>query len=184
MVRLTLRIVPPIMLIAAVWVLWREFHHLDFAAVRAAMALQVEVRSPTVFAVLLSIVSFILMGLIEWVENALDGQRCRVQHWSDAAGGTKYRSWPTAIAHTPSGPILHDLQRYASAHAFYDRYGVSLTPGRRLRRCSPPHVVRGRTRQHLSGAGLLLASQADLDRTAFAPAVGRALGGALLLPRR
>ena len=93
-VRLGLKIVPPIMLAAAGWVLWREFHKLDFAAVKAAMA---GWGMPSiVLALLLSAVSFLLMGAIEWVGLRWTGARVPLRtppRWA--------RSWPT-LSPTPS----------------------------------------------------------------------------------
>ena len=57
-----LRVIPFILLAAAVWVLWREFHHLSWAAGSAAIAgwgLQA-----IAIALALSVLSFALMGAI------------------------------------------------------------------------------------------------------------------------
>lgn len=166
-VRLTLRIVPPIMLIAAVWVLWREFHKLDFDAVSAAMAGWG--MTSILLALLLSVVSFLLMGAIEWVGLRWTG--ARVPFGPTQAGSFM----ANAIAHAIGANLLTSG---AIRARFYDRYGVSLTQVAGTTLFAAMSFGVGLAA--LSGAGLLLASQADLDRTAFTPAVGRWLGGALV----
>ena len=72
-VRLALRVTPLVLLAAAGWVLWREFHHLSFAAVAASMA--VWGAGSIAAAVALSALSFLLMGAIEWVGLRWTGAR-------------------------------------------------------------------------------------------------------------
>jgi uncharacterized membrane protein YbhN (UPF0104 family) len=166
-VRLALRVVPVIMLAAAAWVLWREFHHLSFAAVTAAMA-GWGLRA-TLLSLTLAVLSFLLMGAIEWVGLRWTGARVPF-------GATQMGSFmANAIAHAIGANLLTSGAIRARV---YDRYGVNLTQ------------VAGTTLfaglsfgvgiAALSGSGLLLASHADLARTAIAPAVGRGLGAALL----
>lgn len=166
-VGLALRIVPPVMLVAAAWVLWREFHHLSVAAVSAAMA-GWGGRS-IALAVALSVVSFLLMGAIEWV-----GLR-----WTDArvpfAASQLGSFLANAIAHAIGANLLISG---AIRARFYDRYGVSLIQVAGTTLFSALSFGVGLAA--LSGAGLLLASHADLARTAIPPAVGRALGAALV----
>ena len=167
-VRLGLRIVPPVMLIAAIWVLWREFHKLNFAAVSAHVADWG--LSSILLAIVLSVVSFLLMGGIEWVGLRWTGARVPL-------GATQVGSFmANAIAHAIGANLLISS---AVRARFYDRYGVSLTQvaGTTLFGA----VAFGVGLSALSGAGLLLASHEDLARTAIPPAVGRGLGIALLL---
>ena len=166
-VRLGLRIIPPIMLVAAVWVLWREFHKLSFAAVSAAMA-GWGLRS-ILLALALSVVSFVLMGAIEWVGLRWTG--AKVPLLATQAGSFM----ANAIAHAIGANLLISG---AIRARFYDRYGVSLTQvaGTTLFAALSFGVGLGA----LSGAGLLLALHADLARTAIPPSVGRWLGAALL----
>jgi glycosyltransferase 2 family protein len=166
-VGLALRIVPPIMLVAAIWVLWREFHKLDFAAVSAAMA-GWGMRS-IVFALLLSVVSFLLMGAIEWVGLRWTG--AKVPFGPTQAGSFM----ANAIAHAIGANLLTSG---AIRARFYDRYGVSLAQVAGTTVFAAMSFAVGLAA--LSGVGLLLASHADLARTAIPPAVGRWLGGALV----
>jgi uncharacterized membrane protein YbhN (UPF0104 family) len=166
-VRMALRIVPPVMLVVAIWVLWREFHHLSFAAVSAHMAAWGP-RS-ILLALALSVVSFLLMGAIEWVGLRWTGARVPL-------GATQVGSFlANAIAHAIGANLLISG---AIRARFYDRYGVSLSQvaGTTLFAA----LSFGVGLAALSGAGLLLASQADLARTAIPPPVGRALGAALV----
>jgi uncharacterized membrane protein YbhN (UPF0104 family) len=164
---LALRIVPPIMLVAAVWVLWREFHKLSFTAVSTAMA-GWGTRG-VALALALSLVSFLLMGAIEWTGLRWTGAKVPF-------GATQVGSFlANAIAHAIGANLLISG---AIRARFYDRYGVSLTQvaGTTLFAALSFGVGLGA----LSGAGLLLASNADLARTAIAPAVARWLGAALV----
>jgi uncharacterized membrane protein YbhN (UPF0104 family) len=162
-----LRIVPVILLAAAVWVLWREFHHLSLTAVSAAMAgwgLQA-----IALAVALAVISFLLMGAIEWVGLRWTG--ARVPFWPTQMGSFL----ANAIAHAIGANLLISG---AIRARFYDRYGVSLTQvaGTTLFAAAAFGVGLAA----LSGGGLLLASSADLARTAIPPLVGRGLGVTLL----
>jgi len=166
-VRLGLRVVPPVMLLAAVWVLWREFHKLSFAAVSAHMA-DWGLYAITL-ALILSVLSFALMGAIEWVGLRWTGARVPL-------GATQAGSFlANAIAHAIGANLLISS---AIRARFYDRYNVSLTQvaGTTLFAALSFGVGLGA----LSGGGLLLASHEDLARTAIPPLVGRALGVALL----
>lgn len=166
-VRVGLRIVPVILLAAAVWVLWREFHRLSFAAVTAAMA-GWGLRA-IALSLALAVVSFLLMGAIEWVGLRWTGARVPF-------GPTQMGSFmANAIAHAVGANLLISG---AIRARFYDRYGVNLTQVAGTTLFAATSFGVGLAA--LSGAGLLLTSQADLARTAFAPAVGRGLGAALL----
>lgn len=165
--RLALRIVPPLLLIAAVWVLWREFHTLSLTAVRGEMA-RWGPRA-IVMALSLSALSFLLMGAIEWVGLRWTGAR-------PPLAATQVGSFlANAIAHALGANLLISG---AIRARFYDRYGVTLAQvaGTTLF----AGVAFGVGLGALSGAGLLLASSADLARTAIPPTVARILGGALL----
>jgi uncharacterized membrane protein YbhN (UPF0104 family) len=114
--RLGLRIVPPILLVAAVWVLWREFHKLSFEAVKAAMAGWGV--TAIVLTLVLSVVSFLLMGLIEWVGLRWTGARVPM-------GATQMGSFlANGIAHAIGANLLTSG---AIRARFYERFGVSLT---------------------------------------------------------
>jgi uncharacterized membrane protein YbhN (UPF0104 family) len=167
-IRLVLRIVPPVMLVAAVWVLWREFHKLSLTAVSAAMAgWGVEA---IVLALALAVLSFLLMGAIEWVGLRWTGAQVPL-------GPTQMGSFlANAIAHAIGANLLISG---AIRARFYDRYGVTLTQVAGTTVFAAASFGVGLAA--LSGGGLLLASHADLARTAIPPAVGRGLGAALLL---
>jgi uncharacterized membrane protein YbhN (UPF0104 family) len=166
-VRWALRVVPPVMLVAAAWVLWREFHKLSFEAVKAAIA---GWGLTAIFATLvLSVVSFLLMGLIEWV-----GLR-----WT----GAKVPMGPTQMGSFLANGIAHAiganlLTSGAIRARFYERFGVSLAQAAGATLFAAFSFGVGLAA--LSGAGLLLASGADLDRTAITPVAARAMGAALL----
>jgi len=162
-----LRVVPPVMLVAAVWVLWREFHKLSFAAVSAAIA---GWGAPSVaLALALSVLSFLLMGAIEWVGLRWTGAKVPL-------GATQAGSFlANAIAHAIGANLLISG---AIRARFYDRYGVTLTQVAGTTVFAAASFGVGLAA--LSGAGLLLASQADLARTAIPPIVGRGLGATLI----
>lgn len=165
--RLAVRVAPPLLLVAAGWVLWREFHGLSLAAVSAAMA----GWGPRAIAMalLLSALSFLLMGAIEWVGLRWTGAR-------PPLAATQVGSFlANAIAHALGANLLVSG---AIRARFYERYGVSLTQvaGTTLF----AGVAFGVGLGALSGAGLLLASSADLAHTAIPPTVARILGGVLM----
>jgi glycosyltransferase 2 family protein len=166
-VRVTLRIVPVILLAAAAWVLWREFHRLSFAAVSQHMAAWGP--NSILLALAFTVISFLLMGAIEWVGLRWAGARVPF-------GATQMGSFmANAIAHAIGANLLTSG---AIRARFYDRYGVNLTQVAGTTLFAGMSFGVGIAA--LSGAGLLLASHADLARTAIAPAVGRGLGVALL----
>jgi uncharacterized membrane protein YbhN (UPF0104 family) len=166
-VRIALRVVPVILLAAAVWVLWREFHKLSFTAVSAAMA-GWGLRS-ILLALALAVVSFLLMGAIEWVGLRWTGARVSL-------GATQMGSFlANAIAHAIGANLLISG---AIRARFYDRHGVSLTQVAGTTVFAA--VAFGVGLAALSGTGLILASHAELARTAIPPPAGRALGVVLL----
>ncbi len=164
---LVLRVVPPVMLLAAIWVLWREFHKLSFAAVSHHMAAW---GWPAIlYALALSAVSFLLMGGIEWVGLRWTGAQVPL-------AATQIGSFlANAIAHAIGANLLISS---AVRARLYNRYSVSLTQvaGTTVFAAMAFAVGLGA----LSGAGLLLASHHDLARTAIPPLVGRTLGVTLL----
>ncbi len=157
------RIVPPVMLLAAVWVLWREFHKLSFAAVSHHMAAWGP--NAIALALVLSFVSFLLMGAIEWVGLRWTG--ARVPFVATQVGSFL----ANAIAHAIGANLLTSS---AVRARLYNRYSVSLAQvaGTTIFSALAFGVGLGT----LSGVGLLLASHADLARTAIPPIIGRALG--------
>jgi len=166
-IQLALRVVPPVMLIAAIWVLWREFHKLSFTAVSHHMAAWGWHAILDTLA--LSIVSFLLMGGIEWVGLRWTGAKVPF-------GATQFGSFlANAIAHAIGANLLISS---AVRARLYDRHGVTLTQvaGTTLFAAMAFAVGLGA----LSGAGLLLASKSDLARTAIAPAMARTLGVVLV----
>ncbi|MGZ3376538.1 MAG: lysylphosphatidylglycerol synthase domain-containing protein [Phenylobacterium sp.] len=166
-VRWALRIVPPVMLVAAIWVLWREFHKLSFEAVKAAMAGWG--LTAIILTLVLSVVSFLLMGLIEWVGLRWTGARVPM-------GPTQVGSFlANGIAHAIGANLLTSG---AIRARFYDRYGVSLAQAAGATLFAAFSFGVGLAA--LSGVGLLLASGADLERTAIPPVAARALGAGLL----
>ncbi len=165
--RLGLRIVPPILLVAAVWVLWREFHKLSFESVKAAMAGWGVVA--IVMTLVLSVASFLLMGLIEWVGLRWTGARVPM-------GPTQLGSFlANGIAHAIGANLLTSG---AIRARFYERFGVSLTQAAGATLFAAFSFGVGLSA--LSGAGLLLASSADLSRTAMPLLAARGLGAGLL----
>ena len=166
-VRLALRVVPPILLVAAIWVLWREFHKLSFAAVSAAVAGWG--LTAILLTLVLSVTSFLLMGAIEWVGLRWTGAKVPV-------GPTLMGSFlANGIAHAIGANLLTSG---AIRARFYERFGVSLTQAAGATLFAALSFGVGISA--LSGVGLLLASNADLARTAIPLVAGRSLGGALL----
>ena len=112
MTHVALRVIPFILLAAAAWVLWREFRHLSWAAVSAAIAgwgLQA-----IAIALVLSVLSFALMGAIEWVGLRWTGARVSI-------AATQMGSFlANAIAHAIGA---HLLISGAIRARFYGRFG-------------------------------------------------------------
>jgi uncharacterized membrane protein YbhN (UPF0104 family) len=122
-----------------------------------------------VLTLVLSVASFLLMGLIEWV-----GLR-----WT----GAKVPMGPTQMGSFLANGIAHAiginlLTSGAIRARFYERYGVSLSQAAGATVFAAFSFGVGLAA--LSGAGLLLASSADLDRTAITPITARVLGAALI----
>ena len=93
-----LRILPVVLLVAAAWVLWGEFHKLSLQAVLHAIA-GWGVTAVTL-AILLSAASFVLMAVIEWVGLRWTGARVPLR--TVAAGSFL----ANAIAHAVGANLL------------------------------------------------------------------------------
>jgi len=163
----TLRILPFALLIAAAWVLWREFHNLSLAAVLRAM--QAWGAGSILMALALSAASFGLMGVIEWVGLRWTGARLP---WATAMAGSFLSN---AIAHSIGANLL---VAGAIRARFYDRHGVRLSQVAATTLFTGMSFAVGLAA--LSGGGLLLARSEDLAATAIPVAVARTLGVVLL----
>ena len=165
--RRVLRLLAPILLAAAAAVLWREFHHLRLAEVTQAMAAWGPGR--IFVATILSILSFALMGAIEWVGLRWTGAQVP---WLPAMGVSFIAN---AVAHSIGANLLVSG---AIRARLYERYGVNLIQTAGATLFAAMSFAVGISA--LSGAGLLLASPDDLAATAIPPNLARALGGALV----
>jgi uncharacterized membrane protein YbhN (UPF0104 family) len=166
-VKRTLGILPFALLTAAGWVLWREFHHLSLAAVLKAMSAWGE--EAIIASLILSIASFVLMGVIEWVGLRWTGARLP---WGAALAGSFLAN---AIAHSIGANLLVSGAIRARV---YDRFGVRLSQVAATTLFAGMSFAVGLAA--LSGGGLLLARSADLAATAIPVAVARLLGMVLL----
>ena len=165
--RLALRVVPVLLLIAAGWVLWREFHKLSFDAVVHAIAGWG--ATAVGLALALSAASFMLMAVIEWVGLRWTGARIPL-------GPVLLGSFlANAIAHAVGANLLISGAIRART---YDRYGVTLAQVAGTTVFAA--VSFGVGLSALSGGGLLLASPAELGATAIPLPVARGLGAALV----
>jgi uncharacterized membrane protein YbhN (UPF0104 family) len=162
-----LRAIPALLLPAAGWVLWREFHKLSLAAVGEAIAGWG--LTAIALALVLSAGSFVLMAIIEWVGLRWTGARVPLR---TVALGSFLAN---AIAHAVGANLLTSGAIRART---YDRHGVRLSQVAGATVFAA--VSFGVGLSALSGGGLLLASQRELDATAITPLVARALGSALL----
>jgi uncharacterized membrane protein YbhN (UPF0104 family) len=166
-VKRTLAILPLALLVAAGWVLWREFHHLRLSDVVDAMS---RWGAGSILASLaLSVASFILMGVIEWIGLRWTGARLP---WGPALAGSFLAN---AIAHSIGANLLVSG---AIRARLYDRFGVRLSQVAATTLFAGMSFAVGLAA--LSGGGLLLARSADLAATAIPVPVARALGVALL----
>jgi uncharacterized membrane protein YbhN (UPF0104 family) len=162
-VRRALHILPFVLLAAAGWVLWREFHHLSLAEV--AQAMRAWGPGSILAAIALSVGSFILMGVIEWV-----GLRWTGAHlpWGPALAGSFLAN---AIAHSIGANLLVSG---AIRARLYDRYGVTLSQVAATTLFAGMSFAVGLAA--LSGGGLLMARSEDLAATAIPVGVARTLG--------
>jgi uncharacterized membrane protein YbhN (UPF0104 family) len=166
-VRWALRILPIILLIAAAWVLWREFHKLSWEAVAHAIAGWGV--AAIILAVVLSAASFGLMAVIEWVGLRWTGAKVPLR---TVALGSFLAN---AIAHAVGANLL---TAGAIRARMYDRHKVTLTQVAGATLFAGVSFAVGLAA--LSGGGLLLASGGELDATAITPPVARGLGIALV----
>lgn len=166
--RWALRIVPLVLLAAAAVVLWREFRTLSFAEVTGAM--RAWGWGAILMALALSFVSFVLMGVVEWL-----GLR-----WV----GARVPWWPTMFGSYLANAIAHSLGANllvsgAIRARLYDRFGVTLSQVAATTLFAGMSFAVGIAA--LGGMGLLFASREELAATAISVPVAHGLGAALLL---
>lgn len=166
--RIALRLLPLVLLVAAVFVLRREFRGLSWDDVTAAMDGWGHLAIAA--SLLLSVLSFVLMGVIEWLGLRWAGAKLP---WSVALVGSFLSG---AIGHAIGANLL---VAGAVRARLYDRYGVSLTQVAATTLFNGMAFAVGLSA--LGGAGLLLASGAELDATAVPVQLARAVGALLLL---
>ncbi|HEY8617797.1 YbhN family protein [Phenylobacterium sp.] len=165
--RWVLRLVPLILLGAAGYVLWRDYHHL------ALQDLLTEVRrwgpGSIVAALLFSALSFLLMGVVEKVGLTWTGARLP---WRPTLGAAFIAN---AIAHSLGANLLVSG---AVRARLYERYGVSLTQVAGATLFQGFSFAVGIST--LAGVGLLLATPQALAASAIATPVARTTGAVLL----
>ncbi|WP_091738627.1 lysylphosphatidylglycerol synthase transmembrane domain-containing protein [Phenylobacterium immobile] len=161
--RWALRLVPVVLLIAAIGILWREFHELSLIQVLRAM--RAWGPGSIAAALALSAVSFILMGFVERLGLRWAG--ARVPTSSVFAGAFL----ANAIAHSLGANLL---VAGAIRAKFYERYGVG------LRQVAATTLFNGLAfavgLSALGGACMLLAPPSELARTAAPANVARTFG--------
>jgi len=166
-VKLALKILPLVLLVAAIFVLRREFKGLSWDAVVSTMIGWG--YGPVAAAIGLSIVSFLLMGVVEWLGLRWVGARLP---WGVALAGSFLSS---AIAHAVGANLLVSG---AIRARLYDRYGVN------LRQVAGATLFGGMSFAvgigALGGAGLLIASPAELAATAIPVQLGRTAGALMV----
>jgi uncharacterized membrane protein YbhN (UPF0104 family) len=163
--RWALRLVPLVLLAVAGVVLWREFHHLSFGEVTGAMRAWGE--SAILMALLLSAVSFVLMGIVEWLGLRWAGARLP---WGPAMAGSFLAN---AIAHSLGANLLVSG---AIRARLYDRFGVNLAQVAATTLFGGVSFAVGLAA--LGGSGLLLAGPRELAASAIPPVLAKALGAA------
>jgi uncharacterized membrane protein YbhN (UPF0104 family) len=163
-----LRLIPVLLLIAAAGVLWREFHKLSLEEVVGAIAAWGP--NPILGALGLSALSFLLMGVVEWL--GLRWARARMP-WAPVLSGCFLAN---AIAHTLGANLLVSG---AVRARLYDRYGVSLTQVAATTLFGGMSFAVGIAA--LGGGGMLFASHEALAATAAPVTVARGVGAALMI---
>jgi uncharacterized membrane protein YbhN (UPF0104 family) len=162
-----LRIIPLVLLCAAAVVLWREFHHLSIGEVTAAM--RAWGHDAILAALALSAVSFVLMGVVEWLGLRWVGARLP---WGPALAGSFLAN---AIAHSLGANLLVSG---AVRARLYDRFGVS------LKQVAATTLFHGFSFavgiSALGGAGLLFSARSQIAATSISVPVARVLGALLL----
>ena len=166
-IKLTLRIVPVVLLIAAFFVLRREFRNLSWDSV--ARAMDGWGHAAMAGALALSVLSFLLMGVVEWLGLRWAG---KTLPWGTAIAGSFLAG---AIGHAIGANLL---VAGAVRARLYERHGVGLTQvaGATLFNGMSFAVGLGA----LGGGGLLLASHAELAATAIPVWLARAAGALLV----
>lgn len=165
--RWLLRIVPIVLLVAAVGVLWREFHHLSLAEVARSMDDWGHGR--ILAAVALAALSFVLMGVVEWLGVRWSGASVP---WGPVLAGSFLAN---AIAHAVGANLLVSGALRAR---FYDRYQVNLTQVAATTLFSGMSFAVGIAA--LGGAGLAFSPAHQISATAIPLHVARAVGGGLV----
>jgi uncharacterized membrane protein YbhN (UPF0104 family) len=166
--RWALRLVPLVLLLAAAYVLWREFHHLSFAAVARSMNAWGHAR--ILAALLLSGFSFILMGVVEWLGVRWSGARIP---WGPVLAGSFLAN---AIAHSVGANLLVSG---AVRARLYDRYQVTLTQVAATTLFGGVSFAVGLGA--LGGAGLAFSAARQIEATAIPLQLARGLGATLLV---
>jgi uncharacterized membrane protein YbhN (UPF0104 family) len=165
--KLALRIVPLVLLVAAFFVLRREFRGLSWTAV--ARAVDGWGHAAILGALLLSALSFLLMGVVEWLGLRWAGAKLP---WGAAISGSFLSG---AIGHAIGANLL---VAGAVRARLYDRYGVGLTQVAATTLFNGISFAVGLSA--LGGSGLLLASHAELAATAIPIPLARGAGALLL----
>jgi len=166
--RWLLRVTPAVLLVAAVWVLWREFHHLSLAAV--AQSMDDWGHGRILAALALAAFSFLLMGVVEWLGVRWSGARVPL-------GPVLAVSFvANAIAHAVGANLLVSGALRAR---LYDRYQVSLAQVAATTLFSGMSFAVGIAA--LGGAGLALSAAHQVSATAIPLHVARAVGWGLLV---
>ncbi len=165
--KLALRIVPLVLLVAAFFVLRREFRGLSWTAV--ARAMDGWGHAAILGALLLSALSFLLMGVVEWLGLRWAGAKLP---WGAAISGSFLSG---AIGHAIGANLL---VAGAVRARLYDRYGVGLTQVAATTLFNGISFAVGLSA--LGGSGLLLASHAELAATAIPIPLARGAGALLL----
>lgn len=166
-IKLALRIVPLVLLVAAFFVLRREFRDLSWSSVAAAM--DGWGHLPVMAALVLAVLSFLLMGVVEWLGLRWAGAKLP---WSVAIAGSFLAG---AIGHAIGANLL---VAGAVRARLYDRYGVGLTQVAVTTLFNGMSFAVGLGA--LGGGGLLLASHAELAATAIPVTLARVAGVILL----
>lgn len=166
--KLALRIVPLVLLVAAVFVLRREFRGLSWDAV--GKAVDGWGHAAIAGALALSVLSFLLMGAVEWLGLRWAG---KTLPWAVAIWGSFLAG---AIGHAIGANLL---VAGAVRARLYDRYGVGLTQVAAATLFNGMSFAVGLGA--LGGSGLLLASHAELAATAIPVSLARGAGALLVI---
>ncbi|MEO8113676.1 MAG: lysylphosphatidylglycerol synthase domain-containing protein [Phenylobacterium sp.] len=166
--RWALRLIPVLLLIAAGVILWRAFRTLSLAEVLAAMAAWG--HEAVLGAIALSAVSFVLMGVVEWLGLRWAGARLP---WGVAMAGSFLAN---AIAHSIGANLLVSG---AVRARLYSRHGVT------LRQVAATTLFAGLSfgvgLAALGGWGLAFAGAGEIAHTAIPLAIARPLGWTLMV---